>query len=244
MNVYGRLPFGQLHGGNPLIKDVARRMERSPGSLAMKLCNLASFDPELGARGVVGLRGASRLDREVWDAFEANWERMGLESEERFTTLMDVSPASTVVREDSGEIFAWNEGPTTVDRTVRQRIGQEFFRRVVLISYGGRCCMTGIPISALLSASHIVPWAEDAKERLNPRNGLCLAKTQDAAFDRHLITLDEDLRVVLSRSIRDCFTSESVRVNFAPYEGKRIEHPHRFVPDRRLLERHRSRFVG
>lgn len=62
-------------------------------------------------------------------------------------------------------------------------------------------------------------------------NRLCLAKTQDAAFDRHLITLDEDLRVVLSKSIRDHFTPEPVRANFQPYEGKRINPPHRFLPD-------------
>lgn len=77
--------------------------------------------------------------------------------------------------------------------------------------------------------------AVESVETLNPRNGLSLAKTQDAAFDRHLITLDEDLRVVLSKSIRDHFTSESVRVNFQPYEGKQIDLPHRFTPEPALL---------
>jgi len=82
----------------------------------------------------------------------------------------------------------------------------------------------------------------DSTQRLNPRNGLCLAKTQDAAFDRHLITLDEDLRVVLSKSPRDHFSSEAVRVNFQPYEGQRIDLPHRFRPDPALLQRHRELF--
>ena len=114
--------------------------------------------------------------------------------------------------------------------------------RTFLVSYNHRCCITGTPISALLSARHIVVWSGRSHAAADPRSSLCLAKTQDAAFDRHLITLDEDLRVVLSKSIRDHFTSECVRVNFQPYEGKRIELPHRFAPDAALVKCHRDIF--
>lgn len=86
--------------------------------------------------------------------------------------------------------------------------------------------VTGTPISRCYP-HHIVAWSADRTQRLDARNGLCLAKTHDAAFDRHLITLDGDLRVALSKSIRDHFSSDAVRVNFQPYEGKRIELPHR-----------------
>jgi hypothetical protein len=237
MNLYSRLTFGQLHARNPLIVATAARMDRSPNSLAMKLCNLASFDPAVTSRGRVGLKGASQLDREVWNAFQADWETLGTESEQRFTALMGTAPA--VEDEDR---WMLREGPTEMDTMTRRRLGQDFFRRIVLVSYNQRCCITGTPISALLSASHIVAWSADHAQRLNPRNGLCLAKTQDAAFDRHLITLDEELRVVLSKSIRDHFTSEAVRVNFQPYEGKRIDLPHRFTPDPVLLQRHRNLF--
>ena len=110
------------------------------------------------------------------------------------------------------------------------------------MSYNHRCCITGTPISALLSARHIVVWSGRSHAAADPRSSLCLAKTQDAAFDRHLITLDEDLRVVLSKSIRDHFSSDAVRVNFEPYEGKRMELPHRFTPDPALMQRHRDIF--
>jgi len=239
MNLYSRLDFGQLHARNPLIIATAARMDRSPNSLAMKLCNLASFDPEVTRRGRVGLKGASQLDREVWNAFQSDWESLGVESEQRFNALVGAEP--TIGTE---ERWMLREGPTEMETTTRRRLGQDFFRRTVLVSYKNRCCITGTPMPALLSASHIVAWSADRTQRLNPRNGLCLAKTQDAAFDRHLITLDEDLRVVLSKSIRDHFTSEAVRVSFQPYEGKRIELPHRFTPDSALLERHRNIFAG
>lgn len=245
MNVYGRLPFGQLHARTPLIITVAERLGRTPGSLAMKLCNLASFDPQITSTGRSGLSGASRLDREIWDKFQSDWAHYASESEARFNELMtghrDVAPQPEDPSEEDPVV---REGRTEAEATVRRRLGQQFFRRVVLVSYGNRCCITGTPMPELLAASHIVSWAEDSKNRLNPRNGLCLAKTQDAAFDRHLITLDEDFRLVISKSIRDHFTSESVRQNFQPYEGKPITLPHRFVPDQALLARHREMFGG
>lgn len=239
MNLYSRLTFGQLHARNPLIVTTAAKMDRSPNSLAMKLCNLASFDPAVTGRGRVGLKGASQLDRDVWNAFQADWESMGTDSEQRFNALVGAPAAG-----DDEERWAVREGPTEMETMTRRRLGQDFFRRSVLVSYNHHCCITGTPIPALLSASHIVAWSADRTQRLNPRNGLCLAKTQDAAFDRHLITLDEDLRVVLSKSIRDHFTSEAVRANFQPYEGKRIVLPHRFTPDPALLKRHRDLFSG
>jgi hypothetical protein len=237
MNLYSRLTFGQLHARNPQVIELARKMNRSTNSLAMKLCNLASFDPAVTSRGRVGLKSASQLDREVWNAFQTDWETMGTESEQRFNAFVGNGP---VIGDEDRWVL--REGPTDVESMVRRRLGQDFFRRTVLVSYNQRCCITGTPMPALLSASHIVAWSADRTQRLNPRNGLCLAKTQDAAFDRHLITLDEDLRVVLSKSIRDHFTSEAVGLNFQPYEGKRINLPHRFMPEPALLQRHRNLF--
>ena len=50
MNVYCKLPFGKLSQRNPLIIEVAGKMARTPSSVSIKLCNLASFDPTLQAR--------------------------------------------------------------------------------------------------------------------------------------------------------------------------------------------------
>ena len=72
MNVYCRLPFGQLDQRTPLIAQVAEKMGRTPSSVSMKLCNFASFDPALQARGIKGLPGASRGDRAMWDACHDN----------------------------------------------------------------------------------------------------------------------------------------------------------------------------
>jgi putative restriction endonuclease len=55
-----------------------------------------------------------------------------------------------------------------------QRIKQQFFRRAVLSSYRGRCCMSGLSEPRLLIASHIVPWSKDKANRLNPRKRVVL----------------------------------------------------------------------
>ncbi|GAB1717621.1 MAG: hypothetical protein NTAFB05_26630 [Nitrobacter sp.] len=82
---------------------------------------------------------------------------------------------------------------TEAERFVVQRIGQDVFRTSLMDYWQGRCPLTGITDLALLRASHIIPWSEcesDA-ERLNVHNGLLLSALWDAAFDRALVTFDD-----------------------------------------------------
>lgn len=84
--------------------------------------------------------------------------------------------------------------PTTTEaeRLVVQRVGQDIFRDRLLAYWQGCCPLTGITDTALLRASHIVPWAdcETDAERLDVHNGLLLSALWDAAFDRGLVTFD------------------------------------------------------
>ena len=75
---------------------------------------------------------------------------------------------------------------------------------------------------------------------MDPRNWLCLSATYDAAFDRHLITLDEAYRLVLSKALRDHYTSESVKEHFMRKEGMPIALPERYLPSQAYLEQHRG----
>lgn len=83
---------------------------------------------------------------------------------------------------------------TEAERLIIQRVGQNVFRDRLLDYWQGRCPLTGISDQALLRASHIIPWSEcgsDA-ERLNVHNGLLLSALWDAAFDRVLVTFNDD----------------------------------------------------
>lgn len=128
-------------------------------------------------------------------------------------------------------------------RPAKVRVNQYLFRRMVLDNYRNRCCITGLSIPEVLRASHITPWAEDEVSRLDPQNGLCLSATFDAAFDRYLISLDEDLRLIFAPSLREYYSQDSFKSLFLPYEGKRIESPVKFQPSAKYLQRHRAKLA-
>lgn len=123
---------------------------------------------------------------------------------------------------------------------VKVRIGQAYYRKMIISIYAGKCCVTGMDVQNLLRASHIVPWAEDKENRMNPENGLCLSGTYDLAFDQHLISFDEEYRMIVGKEIRDHFSNETTRKYFEKYEGKRIALPSKFLPNQTLLQSHRE----
>jgi putative restriction endonuclease len=122
---------------------------------------------------------------------------------------------------------------------------RQVFRNATLAAYRGRCCVTLLPVRELLRASHIIPWSVDASSRLDPTNGLCLNALYDATFDRGLMTLDEQHRVVFSSTLEHAVTNEIWRTWFRPYEGRTIELPERLLPSPAALLFHREQlFAG
>jgi putative restriction endonuclease len=93
LNLYHKLRFGQFDQRQPVIIDLSRRLGRTPSSVAMKLSNLASLDPALKLRGIEGLKGASNLDRDVWEEFHANPSVLVPQSQEQFDALFVDAPA-------------------------------------------------------------------------------------------------------------------------------------------------------
>jgi putative restriction endonuclease len=111
---------------------------------------------------------------------------------------------------------------------------------VILAIYRNRCSLTGIDLPEVNRASHIISWAERSETRMDPRNGICLSATYDAAFDRKLITFDDGYRLVLSKSIRDRVPSDTLKHHFLSKEGQQLELPARFHPLKEYLEHHRK----
>jgi putative restriction endonuclease len=242
LNLYCKLPFGSFDQNNAVVQQVASKMGRTGGSLAMKLCNFASLDPIQRARGVRGLTGASRMDRRMWDEFHANYLVLAEESEQQLHDLFTEDDAQEVDFLDRDRVrLITPNGPTEVQATVKVRRGQQFFRQAVLNAYDVRCCISGINVARLLVASHIVPWGTCPAERLNPRNGLCLSALHDAAFDAGLITLDENRTLVLSRRLRAFFPQSALEQSFAQFEGRPIRLPEKLAePADEFLRHHRE----
>jgi predicted restriction endonuclease len=247
MNLYCCLPFGRQHSRAPEVIALAKILGRTPGSVSMKLNNFTSLDPEEAKRGVVGLTGASQLDRKIWNEFYSDWEAMAIESEnlwQRIVVSDEPLHEGKSSKKDINEMRppkATPTGPTEGERVVRVRYAQDFFRRTVLAAYNMRCCISGIPVPGLLIASHILPWSKYPAQRINPHNGLCLSTLHDAAFDKGLITFDEDNRLVLSKRLKYFLPNDSLRENFVVFEGALLTLPEKFIPDTSFITTHREK---
>ncbi len=129
-------------------------------------------------------------------------------------------------------------------QVVMARVNQGLFRKYVLANFQCRCCVTGLNIPQVLRASHIVPWKKDGTNRINPENGLCLSATYDAAFDRHLISFDEDYRLILSKRLKEFYADDAAQLWFHKREGQKIEMPIKFLPSQRFLQKHREELLA
>ena len=231
-NLYCKIPFQKASSTNPDIIRIAKIIGRSPNSVKMKIGNFGSFDPELKKKGIVGLANASALDKEIWDEFNGDWEKLAFESE-RLIAEFSKKNLEQVVDIDLDNLPVGKER----ERIVKTRVNQNFFRQTILSAYNETCCITGLNISELLIASHIVPWSKKKEARMNPRNGLCLNTLHDKAFDRGLITVDADFTIRVSPQIIN-LKNEAVVDFLVKYDGKKIHTPDRFVPEKDFLKYH------
>lgn len=119
------------------------------------------------------------------------------------------------------------------------RLVQSFFRRSVLAGYGYKCSFCGFEVRTLLNASHIIPWNVSVELRADPRNGFCLCVLHDRAFDRGLMSVDVESRLLISKRLKKANPAPLHRVAFLDLEGQRINLPGRFLPDVKSVEYHR-----
>lgn len=124
----------------------------------------------------------------------------------------------------------------TVSRILRDRI----FRRVVLRAYDERCAITGLRLingngRAEVAAAHIRPVEAGGPDIVS--NGLALSGTAHWMFDRGLISLADNLEILVSRQTNDPDEIRSI-INksghaLAPRRVSDRPHPH-------FLEWHRE----
>lgn len=241
-HLYCQIPFGKIHSRNPEVMALAGLIGRTPGAVAMKMSNLASLDPAITSSGRSGLGNASAMDKEVWEEFHSDWEKLALECEQ----LKAIKSNDKIVEDDSDDsIFIPDDFTGETKKVIiEQRVKQHFFRKAVLSSYSGRCCISGVSDSRLLVASHIIPWSKDKANRLNPSNGLCLSAIHDKAFDKGLISLTDEFRIIISDDLKKQ-KDDFVLQTFISFENKLIQLPEKFIPEAAFLAYHREHiFVG
>ena len=116
------------------------------------------------------------------------------------------------------------------------------FKREIARIYNHTCCVSGLRIDStaevsMIDACHIVPFAKSHDDTIS--NGLALCPTLHRAFDRHLISIDDDYRIVVSEGfIERCDSPYSIQ----QFEGKHILLPadKKYYPSQENLHKHRT----
>ncbi len=235
LNLYWKIPYNKISGSsNQLISNIAPLIKRTPAALAYKLMNFTSLDAEKQKIGNKGKSAASASDKEVWNEYFGQWEKLAFDSSIILSKVQNKSIEQLTEIEPEYEFKQGREK----ERIVKTRINQSDFRQRILASYNERCCITGISITSLLVASHIIPWSKNEVERLNPKNGICLNNIHDKAFDKGLISISTDYRIILSETILQKKKEVNIQKYFIEYENQSIILPDRFLPSQEFLEYH------
>ena len=125
-----------------------------------------------------------------------------------------------------------------MSRILRDRV----FRRVVLRAYDERCAITGLKLingrgRAEVAAAHIRPVEASGPDIVS--NGIALSGTAHWMFDRGLISLSDDLEILISRQTNNPQEIRSI-INksghaLAPPRMSDRPHPHFLKWHRRAL---------
>jgi putative restriction endonuclease len=239
--LYNEIPFGSIHSRNPRIQELSAILGRHVNSVSLKLANIARLDPVHQARGIMGMRNGAKGEKAVWDEYAKDPEALALKSEDLLATRIGRS------LEEMAEIETNDLPKEGIERdaVIKIRVNQSFFRRRILSAYDFRCCVTGLTSRPLLTASHILSWAENKEHRLNPKNGLCLNALHDRAFDRYMMWIENGFVIrfspLIQKEVRNVQESEDTIEWLTRFEGRRLILPKKFSPSVEFLEVHAAK---
>lgn len=235
--LYCQIPFGLTHHGNADVQALASALGRTPSSVARKLGNFGAFDPVLASRGISGLTHVSKADRAIWNEYYGRWDSLVEESRVLLENKEGASDFLHHAEVNATEPPADYSGQTEGTKVLSVRLCQAFFRRAVLSSYDNTCCVCGMDLPTLLTASHIIPWSENEQLRADPENGLCLCALHDRAYDRGIMAVSDTLRINVS-SLAASSKAPVTDQALLRYQGQPISLPYRFAPNLKYLQWH------
>ncbi len=103
------------------------------------------------------------------------------------------------------------------------RLGQDAFRTMIMGAYEKKCAISGEKTLPVLDAAHIKDYAQSGPHLIS--NGLLLRTDLHKLFDAGYITLTDDLRVEVSKRIKEEF--ENGR-EYYRFQGEKLK----FIPGR------------
>lgn len=135
------------------------------------------------------------IDRLKWHRFSNKWDVGPVKNEK--SEFEQKERDIIAIRED--ESLSETERETLVNA----RLGQGLYRAQMIKKWEGRCRMTQCTIVEALRASHILAWSDTRstnETRLDSNNGLLLAASVDALFDRHIISFTEEGELLYNKT--------------------------------------------
>jgi putative restriction endonuclease len=154
---------------------------------------------------------------------------LGMPDEDPLLPRAD-APAGTGVAEERTP-FIFDDPRERVASYTNRIVRDRIFRRKILEAYDSRCAITGLKLingggRAEVQAAHIKPVEANGPDIVT--NGIALSGTAHWMFDRGLISLGDDLEVLVSRQVND---AESVwalvnRTRRAAVPGNPAHRPH------------------
>lgn len=108
--------------------------------------------------------------------------------------------------EEEQSPFLYEEPRTRISYLTSRAVRDRMFRSVVLTAYDERCAISGLKLingggRAEVDAAHIQPVEANGPDIVN--NGIALSGTAHWMFDRGLISLSDDLQILVSRQAND-----------------------------------------
>ncbi len=119
------------------------------------------------------------------------------------------------------------------------------FKREIPKIYNYSCCISGMRIDvasniSMVDACHIIPFSESHDDTIT--NGIALCPNLHRAFDRRLIGIDNEYRVVVSKAFKEIESDYGI----GRFEGKPIQLPRekKYWPDQQKLDRHNQNLLS
>lgn len=118
---------------------------------------------------------------------------------------------------------------------IKPRLGQGAFRVAVIDAYGRQCAVSGGRVLPALEAAHIKPFGEGGEHEV--ANGLLLRRDIHRVFDAGYVTIDPDLRFVVSERVKTDFNNGE---EYRRLHGRTLIVPkdHRLWPSAAALDWH------
>lgn len=148
---------------------------------------LADYVSLLQSKNVLRIPSSTAsLQKRVNTANKKNRKKRTIQSVEKLHNLIASLPAT------EQEIIS------------KARIGQGYFRDLLIEKYSCKCALCDIETKNMLVASHIKGWANSTdSEKLDENNGLLLCVHHDALFDKHLISFDDEGNIIISTELSE-----------------------------------------